>query len=413
MRRMLFQPVTVLLSTRYLLTKDATLLFVMKTALVGLVLSVTVLLVVQGVIAGFQRDLNRNILALVPHVTLSRELGLSSDVGRRVMKEVPEVTGFASVVQSVGLASTEDVVRPIQLIGIDPTLHVDFARESPLSQDVNWEFLKPGEFGVLLGINLADKLRIGVGDKLLITLASGNLSPLGFFPRQKRFTVVGLANTQSSLDALVSYIHREDARRLLKLDSEANGIFFRLADPLEAQRLFYTMYFAADEPELLASQWRNLFGALYDFLVRFKQLLFLMLALLVAVATFNLVSSMVMLVHSRRDDIAVLQTLGSNRRMILASFVMTGLVISVVSLALASAVAYLVGLFLPDIYGWLAQFLGVSLSESFALHRLSVVFQFEDLLRVFVLTLGMVVLGSLYPAYSASKLAPAEVLRDE
>ena len=413
MKRPFFRQVAILLSLRYLLTDDKTLLFVVKTSLIGLVLSIAVLLVVQGVIAGFQRDLEQRVLSLVPHVVLSRESGLSGELGDQVASRVPEVASHAAVVQTMGLASTDTEVHPIQLIGIDPQIHQGFTDSSPLRDEVAWDSLQSGAFRIVLGKNLAKRLDVDIGDQVLVTMASGEISPLGFFPRQKKFELVGLANTESSLDSLISYLHREDAAKLLKLQEDANAVYFHLVDPLLVNQTLFEIYLAANESDLLASNWQSNFGALYEFLVRFKQLLFLMLALLLIVATFNLVSSMVMLVQSRRDDIAVLRTLGGNTSLVLMSFVVTGLLISAIGLAAATVLAYLLGLLLPTLYGWLSLLLGVTLGDSFALHRLTVVFQSDDLLRVVVLTVTMVAAGSLYPAWRATQLEPAEILRDD
>lgn len=413
MRVALFKPVAILLSLRYLLTKDRTLLFVTKTSIVGLVLSIAVLLVVQGVISGFQRDLNQRMLALAPHVTFAKENGLPADLGMRVQEQIPQVESHTHVVYTTGLASNSSEVHTIQLIGIDPAEYQDFVSASPLSHEISWDVLQPGDFNLILGKNLAQKLNVRIGDTVLVTLALGDVSPIGFFPRQKKFRVAGLASTYSSFDSRVSYLNREDATRLLKLKTQSNAVFFHLEDPQSVSEFVYPMYFAANEPDLLGSQWQHLFGRLYDFLVRFKQLLFLMLALLLVVATFNLVSCMVMMVHSRRDDIAVLRTIGGKTLLVLSSFMGTGVIISIIGLLFATVLAYLLGLSLPTLYSWLSQLAGVSLTTSFDLHRLTVVFESDDLLRVIALTVFFVAIGSIYPAWRASQLPPAEILRDE
>ena len=388
-------------------------MFVTKTSMLGLIVSITTLLVVQGIVAGFQHDLNRNVLGLVPHVTLSNPNGVDADLGERVSLSVPSVTASAMVVQSSGLVSTASAVHRAQFIGVDPENISAFVTSGSLDEDIQWATLMPRQFAILLGSGLARELNATVGDSVLVTLAAEGISPLGYMPRQKRFLVTGLAETQTSLDSMVAYINRDDARRVLQLSSAANAAYFRLQNPLDVASTFFSMYVAANERDLFASTWQDLFGALFNFLQRFKNLLFLLLSMLVAVATFNLVSNMVMLVHSRRADVAVLRTLGSSRSKVLVSFVATAWVIALVSLVVCVVLAWLIGLALPTLHELLSQLIGVSLRDGFALHRLSVILQTSDVLRVVGMTVLMVTVGSLFPAWRATRLAPSEILRDE
>ena len=413
MKRALFHPLSVLLSWRYLLTKDVALMFVTKTSMLGLIISITTLLVVQGIVAGFQRDLDRNVLGFIPHITLSNPSGLDAELGERVASAVSSVAATTMVIQSSGLVSTAEAVRRAQLVGVEPDSISEFVTSGSLDHDALWQKLRPGQFGILLGSGLARDLNTSVGDSVLVTLAAEGISPFGFLPRQKRFLVVGLAESQTSLDSMVAYVNREDARRVLQMRRPANAAFFRLANPLDVSSAFFPIFAVANEPDLFAATWRDLFGALFNFLQRFKNLLFLLLSMLVAVATFNLVSNMVMLVHSRRADVAVLKTLGSSTTTVLISFVATAWVIALISLVTCVVLAWLIGLVLPSLHELLTQLIGVSLRDGFALHQLSVVLQPADVMRVVGLTVLMVTIGALYPAWRATQLAPSEVLRDE
>ena len=413
MTRALFHPISVLLSWRYLLTRDVALMFVTKTSTLGLIVSITTLLVVQGIVAGFQRDLNQNVLGLVPHITLSNPNGLVEEIGTRVASSISSVTATAMVVQSSGLVSTAKAVRRAQFIGVEPVSISEFVSRGNFAGDMRWQNLEAGSFSILLGSGLGRELEVEVGDRVLVTLAAQGVSPFGYMPRQKRFIVVGMAESQTSLDSMVAYINREDARRVLQMRMPANAAFIRLANPLDVSSVFFPVYAAANESDLFAATWRDLFGALFNFLHRFKNLLFLLLSMLVAVATFNLVSNMVMLVHSRRTDVAVLRTLGGSTAMVLISFVATAWVIALLSLVVCVVLAWLIGLLLPTLHGLLTELIGVSLRDGFALHRLTVVLQPMDVMRVVGLTVFMVTIGSLYPAWRATQLAPSEVLRDE
>ena len=168
-----------------------------------------------------------------------------------------------------------------------------------------------------------------------------------------------------------------------------------------------------DTVGLSAGTWQGLFGSLYVFLRQFKNMLFLILALLIGVAAFNLVSSMVMFVQSRRDDVAVLRTLGSSSPQVLCSFLLIGLAIALVGVVVGGFLAWLIGLALPTLHVWVSNLLGVSLSDGFLLHRITVDIRADDWLRVAALAIGSVLVGSAYPAWRATQLEPSEVLRDE
>ncbi|MYD42941.1 MAG: FtsX-like permease family protein [Gammaproteobacteria bacterium] len=413
MKRAVFRPLAVLLSWRYVRTKDVALLFVTKTSALGLIISITVLLVVQGIVAGFQQDLDRNVLGFIPHLTLTKPTGVDDELAVRVQAQIPEVESAALVIQQSGLLSTASVVRRAQFIGIQPEAHSEFLQSTSTAAQTSWTALEQGNFKILLGRGLAAELDVEQGDQVLVTVAKDGMSPFGFAPRQKRFTVAGLVATYSQLDSMVAYIHQDDGRRLLQLPATANAAFFKLRDPLAVSSVFYAVYRAANDTNLLASSWIDIFGSLFNFLIRFKNLLFLLLSLLVAVAAFNLVSSMVMLVQSRRADVAVLRTIGGDGKMVLLSFLATAWMIALASFCLCVLLAWLISLALPTLHGLLVQLIGVSLEEGFPLHRLRVVLHTTDVAKVIGVTLLMVTVGSLYPAWRATRLPPAEILRNE
>lgn len=409
----MFNPLALLLTWRYLRTKDVALLFVTKTAMLGLIISITVLLVVQGVLAGFQQDFNRNVLGLVPHITLIKPHGIDPSLGERLTSKVAGIKTSTSVVQSSGLVSTSSKVHRVQFIGIEPEAMHDFLADQPVSSQPAWSSLSNGDFGILLGIVLAEKLGVDIGDRVLVTFGQASISPLGLMPRQKYFNVVGFAVSHTSLDSMIAYLHKGDARRLMQLNGDTNAIFLKLHDPVNMDFTYFATYSEANDNELMISSWRSMFGALFNFLTHFKNLLFLLISMLVAVATFNLVSSMVMLVQSRRSDIAVLQTLGSGKALVLLSFLGTAWFITLISLVICVGLAWFLALILPSAHELLSVLLGVSLRDGFALHQFSVVLLPMDILNVVWLTLVLVTIGALYPAWRATRLAPSEVLRDE
>ena len=402
-----------LVGWRYLFSKDIALSFVTKTATIGLVISIAILLVVQGVVAGFQRDLRENVLGLVPHVYLSSSTGVEENLGELVAGEIKSVTDFAMVRQSIGLLSTETNVQRTQIIGLETNIDSTFNKLSEFVVDGDWEQIQPRSYRMILGSGLARSMQVELGDQVMLTLAESSITPIGLFPRLKRFEVAGLIQTDSILDSRVAYVHRDDLVRLSKASTPSNAAYFRIENPLEASRTALSIYGAASNSSYQIGSWEGVFGALYHFLQQFKNLLFILIALLVGVAIFNLVSSLVMLVQSRRHDIAVFRTLGGNTALILASFLLTGILTVCVGLVIGGLIAWILGLLLPYAHLWLSEFLGVSLSQGFPLHRLTVEITVSDWLRVLGLTFVAATLGALYPAWRACQLNPVEILRDE
>ena len=387
--------------------------FVSKTAIAGLLISIAVLLVVQGVVAGFQRDLNENVLGLVPHVYVSSPGGLDDSLGRKVANEVEAVTNYAMVRQAIGLISNSSSVRRVQVIGIDYDESNIYKELSDFITQGNWDSLTTSRYQMIIGIGLANELNLSLEDEVLLTLADASITPLGIFPRQKRFTVSAVINTSSVMDSRLAYVNRDDLVSLTKASTPSNTAFFRLSDPLKATEATYRIYGAIEDDIQQIGTWEGVFGALYNFLQQFKNLLFILIALLVGVAVFNLVSSMVMLVHSRHEDIAVFQTLGGRTDLVLFAFIVTGCLTACIGLVLGGALAWGLGLVLPWAHIWLTEVLEISLSEGFPLHRLSVDMALSDWLKVTFLTLGASLVGVIYPAWSACRLNPVDSLRDD
>lgn len=394
-------------------------------AMLGLALSVAILLVVQAVVAGFEYELKNRVLGVMPHleITSFHTNGVSLDVIESVHEHITTDFEWAEEVETLALvapfvaagAASHHVVEPMRLSGIDP---VQYSRVSTVFQYIeNPETaheLQSGSFTILLGRTLADRLGVDVGDSVVVWLTNPTLSLVGFLPRQKRFKVGGVVSTTSSIfDSGSAYTHIDDARRLLRLNDTVSNIQIKLNDPFLAPTVASELNAKLKEPSLYALSWTNRHGYLYHAIQESKYILIFIFSLLVAVAAFNLVSTVVVFVRERVRDIAVYRTLGSTRTFIGEIFLTTAILISVLGLVLGCIGGFLIGLLLEAALPMINSLLGTDLLAEYFVSTLTVHFQITDVIIVCLLGLGLALLASLLPAFSATRTDPAEVLRYE
>jgi lipoprotein-releasing system permease protein len=266
---------------------------------------------------------------------------------------------------------------------------------------------------VIVGQRTAERLGIGVGDDVTAVLPEGTVTIVGLIPRQKRLRVVGIFDTHSELDARTAYLALGDAQRLLGVAPDAWGLHVRVADVFAAGEVAQaiTALFGADRA--IAVTWMRQHGNLYRAIAFQRAMMFLLLSLLVAVAAFNLVSALVMVVNQRRGDVAVLRTLGADVRTVVGSFVTLGSVIGIAGVSAGIALGAGAALVVEDGYRWLEAHLGISLMSQYFITYLPSDLRGHDVALVAGVALTLCVASALYPAWRAAALRPAEVLRHE
>lgn len=392
-------------------------------AMLGLALSVAILLVVQAVVAGFEYELKNRVLGVMPHleITSFRTNGVSLDVIESVHEHITTDFEWAVEVETLALVAplaaagkvSHQVVEPMRLRGIDP---VQYSRVSTVFQYIeNAETsheLQAESFTIMLGRTLADRLGVDVGDSVVVWLTNPTLSLVGFLPRQKRFKVGGIVDTSTIFDSGSAYTHIDDARRLLRLNDTVSSIQLKLDDPFLAPHVADALNFNL-EPSLYVLTWYTRHGYLYHAIQESKYILIFIFSLLVAVAAFSLVSTVVVFVRERVRDIAVYRTLGSTRTFIGVIFLTTAVLISVLGLVLGCIGGWLIGLLLEAALPIINSLLGTDLLAEYFVSTLTVHFQITDIITVCLLGLGLALLASLLPAFSATRTDPAEVLRYE
>lgn len=403
---------TLALGGRYAFSRRSTLSFISLVAVSGLALSVAVLVVVVSVINGMERELEERVLGVLPHVTVEGRAPLvPGGEALETLRRIPEVTGIAAIVQGAGLAAVSDQVTGVQITGIEPQAYravSDYARH--LSPGAT---LQAGEYQVILGAGVARQLGAGVGDRVSLVLPAATVTPAGLFPRQKRFTVSGILRSRSDVDARAAYIHLEDAAKLFRLGKRVHGYQLRLSDLFSADVVAASAVNRLGRDRVTARSWTRTHGPLYRAIGVQKSTMFVLLSFLVAVAAFNLVSTLVMVVNQRSGDVAILRTLGSGTGTIVGAFVLLGVLLGALGIAVGAAAGTAIALSLPAVYDAITGALELDLMNQYFVSYLPVEVRPGDLTGIVVTALALCVLSTLYPAWRAARVAPSQVLAHE
>lgn len=425
-------PIPLMIGFRYVRSPRDFLSSIASLAVTGLALSIAILLVVQAVIKGFEYELRDRILGILPHISIYGkadtirtqevvdELAVIDGVvgGTSVIEEMALLVAplKESAAQSVDTKSPLSPIRtksePVFVQGIDPSKHntsalLDFVGDNDLSA------FKPGAFGVFVGSVTAKRLGIAKDDFVTLIARNKQVSLVGFIPRQKRVRVLSVLNTGSFMDRNRVYMHFDDASRLFRTKGFATTYEIRIENPYRAKELAGEIVRVLNNPDLFVSYWsaQYQYGYLLQAIAASRFLLLLVFSLLVAVAAFNLVSTVAMMVSERRQDVAVLRTLGGDRKLISASFLTAGLTISLIGLILGCVIGFVIGWILEIGFPWFQNLLNTNLLSSYFVHSLRIEFAIVDLATVFVIGLVLCLVAILAPATRAASLSPAKVLR--
>ncbi|SEJ65789.1 lipoprotein-releasing system permease protein [Achromobacter sp. NFACC18-2] len=386
----------------------------------GIALGVAALIVVLSVMNGFQKEVRDRMLSVLPHI----ELYIPGASPERVLEQWqqfataaernPEVKAGAPFVAAQGMLVRGQALRGVQVRGIDPATEgnvSDLPRQMVTGKLTD---LKPGGFGVVLGNELADGMGVKVGDTLLMMAPQGSISPAGFAPRMRQFTVVGVFSSgHYEYDSSLAFVDNEDAARVFR-ESGTAGVRLRIADMQKAPEVAAELRNVLP-PYVMASDWSRNNRTWFAAVQTEKRMMFLILALIVAVAAFNLLSSLVMAVKDKQSDIAILRTLGAGPGEVARIFLVQGALIGVIGTLLGVAggiaIAYNVDVIVP----FIERMLGVHFlpREIYFISALPSDPQVGDIVTIGVTSLVLSLLATLYPSWRASRLQPAQVLRHD
>ena len=411
---LVFYPLAVNIGLRYANSRSSFISFISIVAIAGLVLSVAVLVLVTSVMNGFERELKERVLGVVPHLSVrGREPLADWSQDANVLSEIPGVVGVAPFIEGTALLVANGRSSGATLTGIDPTLQ---RSESDIARYVDagaLDALADGSFAVLLGRGVAQRLGVRVGDSVTAVLPDASVSLVGLLPRQKKLKVVGIVDTQSELDQRSAYMALADAARLFRTGGRVDGLNVKLADLFDAIPIGSAAVEALGPDRVYAISWMRMHGNLYRAIEFQRAMMFLLLSLLVGVAAFNLVSALIMVVNQRRGDVAVLRTLGGRTRTIVTSFLVLGGTIGLVGVGAGLLLGAGASLLVQDGYRWLEHAFGLHLMSQYFITYLPAQVRAVDLAAVAAIALLLSLASTIYPAFRAARLRPADVLKHE
>lgn len=415
----MFRPLALFVGMRYTRAKRRNhfISFISLTSMIGLALGVLVMILVLSVMNGFDREMRTRILGMVPHATVSSFTPLDDwqATGQQVLQH-KEVQAIAPFTQLQGMLTHSGSVQPVLVNGILPDAEDGVSIISNHMQAGKLADLKGGDFSIIIGEITARRFSVRVGDKLTFVLPEASVTPAGVFPRLKRFTVAGIFKVGAELDGSLALIHIEDAARLSRWQPhQVEGIRLKLKDLFDAPRVSWEIASTIEDSELHPRDWTRSHGNLFQAIQMEKTMIALLLLLIVAVAAFNIISTLVMVVTDKKADIAILRTLGASPGQIMAVFMVQGTLIGVVGTLIGGVLGIISAL---NVTTWVAaiesffghQFLS---SDVYFISYLPSELRWQDVVLICGAALGMSFLATLYPAWRASRTQPAEALRYE
>ena len=418
----MFRPLPFFIGLRYTRARRRSLFlsFISLTSIIGLALGVLVMIVVLSVMNGFDREMRDRVLGMVPHATLDSPTPIVDwrTIGEGLLRH-PQVAAIAPFTQMQGLLTHNGQVQKVLVNAIEPgeERRVSIIGDYFLDGQGSLDSLRAGEFGIVIGDLAAKKLGLTIGDKVTFVAPEVAVTPAGMFPRMKRFTVVGIFHVGAGeIDGHVVMTHVQDAGRLLRLKpGEVQGIRLKLHDLFQAPQVAWELATLLREQDFYARDWTRTHGNLYQAIRMEKTMIGLLLLLIVAVAAFNIISTLVMVVTDKKADIAILRTLGATPRQIMATFMVQGSVIGIVGTLLGGVLGVLAALNVSDAIKGLESLLGIRFlnAEVYFIDYLPSQVQASDVALVCGAALVLSFLATLYPAWRAARTPPAEALRYE
>ncbi|WP_163833927.1 lipoprotein-releasing ABC transporter permease subunit [Spartinivicinus ruber] len=414
----MFKPLPFFIGLRYTAAKRRN-RFISFTSLIsflGLALGVWVLIVVLSVMNGFDRELKQRILGMVPHASITTAQGTIENWPELIkqVEQSPDVVGAAPFISAQAMLTQGGHVKGAYIQGISPD---DESKVSIIDEHMDagkLADLAPGEFGIVLGDILSRQLGVSVGDKVTLILPEASINPAGIFPRLKRFNVVGIFSVGAELDASLAYIHYKDAAKLMRIEKGVLGIRLQLNDLFKAREVAWNV--ASELPgRYYVRDWTRTHGSLFQAIQMEKTIVGLLLTLIIAVASFNIVATLVMVVNDKQSDIAILRTLGATTRTVMAIFMVQGAVIGVLGTLLGVVTGVITALNLPSWIKAIEELLNFKFLDSsvYFISYLPSELQWQDVGLIACATLLLSFLATIYPAFRAANTQPAEALRYE
>jgi len=391
--------------------------FISLTSILGIALGVAALITVLSVMNGFQNELRTRILGVASHVQISGPGDMLSDweAVARVAAADPRVAAAAPYVNVQGMLTYDGAVRGAMIRGVLPQREEQVASIGSHMKSGSLDALKPGEYGIVLGSELARALAVLVGDKVTLIAPQGQVTPAGIIPRLKQFRVVGIFEIgMFEYDSGLALIDLADAQKLYRMDDKVSGVRLKLHDLFKSREVAFALL-----PKLGAdayiTDWTRSHANFFRAVQMEKNVMFIILLLIVAVAAFNIVSTLVMAVTDKQPDIAILRTLGAAPSGIMAVFIVQGALIGVIGTLIGVAGGVLLALNIDVVVPFIENLFGVHFlaKDVYYISELPSELLWGDVVTIAAVSFVLSLLATLYPSWRASRVNPAEALRYE
>ena len=415
----MFKPLIVYIGLRYTRARRRTrfISFITLTSVLGIALGVTALITVLSVMNGFEAELRDRILGMTSHASISGTDGQLHDWPKLVpvLEKEPHVLASAPYVEAQAMLNSDRRVSGVMLRGILTDHEPKVSEVADRLVEGKLNALRAGEFGIVLGAELADYLGVLVGDKVTVITPQLSASPAGILPRLKRFTVVGVFKVgMYEYDRNLALIHLDDAARLFRMEDAVTGLRLKLDDVFLAREVVHTL-----GPKLPGAyqiaDWTQAHSNFFKAIQTEKRVMFIILLLIVAVAAFNIVSTLVMVVTDKRADIAILRTQGMTPADVMGIFIVLGTLIGAFGTLLGGVGGVALALNVETIVPALEHLFGVQFlsADVYYISELPSRLLWSDVLKITGMAFLLSILATLYPAWQASRIKPAEELRYE
>lgn len=415
----MFRPFELYVGLRYTRAKRRNhfISFISLTSMLGIALGVMALITVLSVMNGFEKEVRERILDMVSHLTVTDYRHGVGDwpAVAAAAESHPKVIATAPYVEGEGMLIRGKGVNGARIRGVLPQQEPKVSAVAGKMEVGQLSDLRAGEYSVILGRDLARILGVDVGDKVTLVTPSLNVTPAGMAPRLKRFTVVGLFHIgMYEYDSALAVVHLEDAQRLFKLDDRVTGIRAKLSDLFLAPEIrdqlqdgVLSNYYVRD--------WSSYHANWFRAVKIEKRMIFLLLLLIIAVAAFNIVSTLVMVVTDKESDIAILRTLGASPGRVMKIFMVQGTVIGVVGTVLGTILGVSLALNLDVVVPWLEGLFGIQFLDPgvYYISELPSDLHWDDVWLITGVSFLLGIVATVYPAWRASRTQPAEALRYE